>query len=235
MNVQENAELLLHNGDHLKQAEFHKRYRLCPEDMKFELIGGVVYMPSPTRWMHAGYDEELGFALGLFRRGTPGVELLHNVTTILGAESEPQPDLALRILPEFGGRSWLDDDEYVNGPPELLAEIAHSTVSIDLHRKREDYERAGVLEYVVLCVAEQELHWFHFKAKRRITADRHGVYRSRVFPGLWIDGPALLARRSVRIAEVVADGLKCREHAAFLKKLEAARRKANRNGGRRRQ
>jgi Uma2 family endonuclease len=235
MNIQVSAERSLYNGDHLKQPEFHKRYRLCPEDMKFELIGGIVYMPSPMRWRHATYHLKLGLALETYASGTPGVEVGDSATTILDDKSEPQPDLALRVLSEYGGRSWLDEEEYVNGPPELVAEIAHSTVSIDLHRKREDYQRAGVLEYLVLCVEEQELHWFHFKSQRRITADKQGVFRSRVFPGLWIDGPALLARRSARIAEVVQEGLASSEHAAFVKKLEAAHRKGNRNGGRRRQ
>jgi Uma2 family endonuclease len=95
----------LNNGDRLTQAEFHRRYEAHPGKEKFELIGGIVYLASPLRRPHANYHEELGFALGLYRRGTPGVELLLDATAILGEESEPQPDLALRILPELGGQS----------------------------------------------------------------------------------------------------------------------------------
>jgi Uma2 family endonuclease len=210
---------LLVNGDRLRQPEFHRRYTAYAEDVKFELIGGVVYMGSPLRLSHSDYDGELGFALELYRRATPGVAVLHNGTTILGEESEPQPDLGLRLLPEYGGQCRTTADDYLEGPPELLAEIAHSTRAIDMHRKRVDYRFAGVAEYVVLCVEEQELHWFDFKGRRTLRPTAQGVYRSRVFPGLWIDGPALLARDSARVEAVLREGLASKDHAAFVRRL----------------
>src|SRR5713101_4555114 len=84
----------LNNGDRLMQPEFHRRYAAHPGKEKFELIGGVVYLASPLRRPHANYHEEVSFVLGLYRRATPGVELLLDATVILGQESEPQPDLA---------------------------------------------------------------------------------------------------------------------------------------------
>jgi Uma2 family endonuclease len=216
---------LLQNGDRMTQPEFHRRYEACPDGVKFELVGGTVYMASPLRWPHAVYEEELSFALGLYRRATPGVQLLPNATAILGEESEPQPDLALRVLREYGGRSRENADEYIEGPPELLAEVAYSSRNLDMHQKREDYQRAGVVEYVVLCVEERELHWFNFRTGRPMRPNRQGVYRSKVFPGLWIDGPALLARDSARVVAAVQQGLAGREHAAFVKRLQAARRR----------
>ena len=215
----------LYNGDRLTQPEFHRRYEAHPGKEKFELIGGIVYMASPLRLPHANYHEELSFALGLYRRATPGVELLIDATAILGEESEPQPDLALRILPQYGGRSRDTPEQYVEGPPELLTEIAHSTLAIDMHQKKIDYQRAGVREYLVVCVEERELYWFDFKARRPISPNAKGLYRSRVFPGLWIDGRALLARKSARVARVVQQGLKSPEHAAFVKRLQTKTRK----------
>ena len=117
----------LANGDRMRQPEFHRLYEKCPEDVKFELVGGIVYLASPVSVPHSNYDGELGFAFGLYRRHIMGVEVLHGATAILGEESEPQPDLGLRILPEFGGQSQTSAKKYVLGPPELLAEIAHST------------------------------------------------------------------------------------------------------------
>ncbi len=219
----ENGPPLLCNGDRMKQPEFHKRYQAYPEDVRFELVGGVVYMASPLRLTHSNYDDELGFALGTYRLATPGVEVLHNATAILGEESEPQPDLGLRVLPEYGGRSRTTEDDYVEGPPELLAEIAHSSRAIDMNQKRDDYQQAGVLEYLVLCVEERELHWFHFPSRRMIRPDRKGVARSRVFPGLWIDVAALLERDGSRLAAAVQRGLAAPAHAAFVRRLEKAR------------
>src|SRR5437870_11792108 len=85
--------LPLHNGDHLTQKEFHRRYEAYPEDVIFELIGGVVYMASPLKREHGTYHPELSLVLTLYKAGTPGVQVADNMTTILGEESEPQPDL----------------------------------------------------------------------------------------------------------------------------------------------
>jgi Uma2 family endonuclease len=212
-------------GQRLKQPEFHRRYEAYPEDVKFELIGGIVYMAPAMRWRHGNHDFILGTALGLYATGTPGVEGAHNATAILDEESEPQPDLALRLLPEFGGRSRLNAGEYVLGPPELLAEIAYSSRDIDLGVKRDDYQRTGVVEYLVLSIAEQQLHWFHFPSGQPIRPNRRGIWRSRVFPGLWLHGGALLARDSARLIAAVQQGLASREHAAFAKRLQAAHRR----------
>jgi Uma2 family endonuclease len=219
---------LLMNGDRMKQPEFHRRYEAYPEDVKFELVGGIVYMASPLRRAHGLYHPFFSAVLWLYHTATPGVEVLDNATTILGEESEPQPDLELRILSQYGGQSRETEDDYVEGPPELMAEIAYSTRAIDLHHKRDDYQRTGVLEYVVLCVEEQELYWWHFPSGRMIKPNRQGISRSRVFPGLWIDGRALLARDTKRLIAAVEQGLASRAHAAFVKRLEAARRKASR-------
>ena len=213
------------NGERMKQPEFHRRYEACPEDEKWELIGGIVYMASPLRRRHSGYDGELGFLLGTYRRQTPGTEELHNATTILDDDSEPQPDLGLRILPEYGGQSRITDDDYFAGAPEVVVEITNSRRDLALHDKRDDYQRAGVLEYLIVCMEEQEVHWFHFPSGKMIAPNRQGVSHSRVFPGLWLDVAALLRLDSARLIEVLQQGLASRAHAAFVKRLQAAQRK----------
>lgn len=220
-----NGVPLLANGDRMSQAEFHRRYAACPDDTKYELVGGTVYIASSVPWPHGTYHHELNLVIGLYEAATLGVEVVDNATVILGEESEPQPDLALRLLYEYGGQSQLNEDEYVEGAPELLAEVAYSSRSIDMNQKRQDYEAAGVLEYLVLCIEERELHWFHFPSGESITPNRQGVFRSRVFPGLWIHGPALLDRDSARLIKVVQQGVASREHGAFVKRLRAERRR----------
>jgi Uma2 family endonuclease len=219
------AVLPLRDGERLTQPEFHRRYEACPDGVKAELIGGTVYMASPLGRPHGQYHKELGGALWMYKSRTPGVEVLDNATTILGEESEPQPDLELRILTEYGGKSEETENEYIKGPPELVVEVANSTRDVALKGKRADYDKAGVEEYLVLCVGDREIHWFSFASGKPIKPNRQGVYRSRVFPGLWIDGPALLARDSLRIMEVVQQGLASRPHAAFVKRLQAEHRR----------
>jgi Uma2 family endonuclease len=225
MNIASPGVPPLRDGERLTQAEFHRRYKACPRHFKAELIGGIVYVASPVGDPHGTFHAELSGLLWYYKVGTPGTRLSDNTTTILGKRSEPQPDLALRILPEFGGQSRLNERQYVEGPPELVAEVAHSSRDIDLGPKRNDYQRAGVLEYLVLCVGDEDVQWFDFRRQRALKPNRQGIIRSRIFPGLWLDTAALWAGDSARLIAVVQQGLASRPHAAFVKRLEAARRR----------
>ena len=97
----------LYNGDRLTQAEFHRRYEAMPEDVKAELVGGIVYMASPLRRPHGTFHFKLSLVLGLYEAATPGAEGGDNLSTILDDDCEPQPDLLLRIHTECGGQSHL--------------------------------------------------------------------------------------------------------------------------------
>ena len=157
-----------------------------------------------------------------YELSTLGVEMGDNATVILGVESEPQPDLFLRILPEFGGQSSTNKDDYVLGPPELIAEVAHSSKSIDLYSKREDYARNGVKEYLVWSIADKRFHWFDLAAGNEIPVDSDGVLRIRSFSGLWIDQEALFARNLLRIMGTLKQGIDSPAHAAFVERLSQA-------------
>jgi Uma2 family endonuclease len=219
--------VLLANGDRMKQPEFHQRYAAYPDKhVVFELIGGTVYMASPLRYSHARFDNKLALIFGLYESATPGVEAAGNATVILGEDSEPQPDVSLRVTQSSGGHSRINKENYVEGAPELLAEVSHSSRAIDMNQKRDDNKKAGVVEYLVLCVEEQKLHWFDFSKANTIRPKADGISRSRVFPGLWIDAKALLAKNTSRLIEVVQMGIASRPHAAFVRRLERARRRS---------
>lgn len=213
----------LQTGDRMTREEFHRIYEQAPEDFRAELIGGIVYVASPLKRTHGSAHLALGSAFFVYEANTPGVESGDNTTILLGDEGEPQPDLFLRILPECGGQSETTEDDYVRGAPELIAEIAASSRSIDLHAKRDDYTRYGVCEYLVLCPREEELRWFDLRGDRELQPDDDGVYRIGVFPGLWIDGAALLARDHARLMAVLQNGLDSPEHAEFVSRLAANR------------
>lgn len=215
------APALLASGDRMSQAEFHHRYKQYPESIKFELINGTVYMASPQRLPHGKYTSRLASVLSLYEMQTPGVETSVDSTVILGGKSEPGPDLVLRILPEYGGRTRTAD-LYLTGPPELVVEIAHSTVAIDLHEKKSDYEQCQIGEYVVICVEEQQVHWFDFVSRRTKKLPADGILRSRMFPGLWIDCPALFAYDTLRLVQILNKGVASPEHARFVKRLARA-------------
>ena len=180
-------------GQRLDQPTFHALYTAMPAGTRAELIDGVVHMPSPVGRAHGRAHLPAITWLGHYAENTPGVEVLVNATTILGWRSEPQPDALLRILTEHGGRSH-EDQGFISGPPELVVEISKATRSLDLGAKLGDYERAGVMEYVVRAIEPDQIFWFcqtqGVFAEQPLGDD--GFYRSAVFPGLWLDPAALL-------------------------------------------
>src|SRR4051812_10108602 len=95
----------LREGDRMTQEEFHRRYEAYPEDVKFELIGGVVHMASPMRIPHGEHWGELATVFGIYKGATAGVRFGGDITAILGQSSEPQPDLLMRLTPESGGQA----------------------------------------------------------------------------------------------------------------------------------
>jgi Uma2 family endonuclease len=151
----------LENGAHLSAAEFLRRYETMPEVKKAELIDGVVYMGSPVRTDHHGEPDSLMQAwLALYAISTPGVKSATNATARLGPDDVPQPDGMLRILPECGGRACLDVRGYLVGGPELVVEVAASSVSLDAREKLASYRRAGVRECVIWRTEEEAVDWW---------------------------------------------------------------------------
>ena len=211
-------------GQRLDQPTFHSLYEAMPPGTRAELINGVVRMPSPVGPAHGLAQFPMVAWLSFYLESTPGVEGLDNTSTAMGLKSEPQPDILLRILPEFGGRTKTDR-RFVDGVPELLVEISHTSRYTDLGPKFEDYERVGVLEYIVRAIEPDEIHWFVLRGGRFVDLEpgADGIYRSEVFPGLWLDPDALLAADTRRLRAVVELGCATPEHAMFVARLAAAR------------
>jgi hypothetical protein len=213
----------LENGDRLSRDEFERRYEAMPDGCRAELIEGMVYMASALRFNSHGQPHSfLNAWLTTYRIATEGTFVGDAVSVRLDGTNEPQPDLALFIDPAFGGRSIVSGDDYIEGAPELLAEIAASTVSIDLGIKKTAYQRNGVQEYIVWRVLDQQVDWFYLKNGEYIEllADVDGISRSRVFPGLWLDSSALIQNQMKRVMTVLQWGLASEAYGNFAATLK---------------
>ena len=213
---------ILRSGDHLDSEEFERRYHAMPEVKKAELIEGVVYMPSPvSHKQHGNPHFNLGGWLAQYAGVTPGVEGGDNSTLRLGKKNQPQPDALLMIDPARGGQATFADG-YIVGAPELLAEIAASSVSMDMNTKLEVYRRCKAKEYLVWRIDEGELDWFVLRRGRFVKLlAQDGILKSETFPGLWLDPMALIGMNLARVLEVGRLGVASAEHAAFVARLGA--------------
>ncbi|MEO6810878.1 MAG: Uma2 family endonuclease [Isosphaeraceae bacterium] len=223
----------LENGDRLTRAEFERRYDAMPNLKKAELIEGIVYMSSPAS--HQGHGKprfDLIGWLGLYRAGTPGIEGGDNGSIRLDLDSMPQPDAFLIVRPELGGQVRISDDDYVEGAPELVAEVASSSVSYDLHVKLRLYQRNGSREYLAWRVRDHAFDWFVLREGRyeRLPMTLEGYYQSEVFPGLWLDPAALIRGDMAKVIQVAREGLATPEHAAFVETLRQAAPKGSEGG-----
>ena len=213
----------LENGDRLSLDEFKRRYESMPAGCKAELIEGIVYMAAALRFKsHGRPHARMMTWLGIYEYETIGVEIADNASVYLDSANGPQPDIALIVNPDRGGQTRITNEDYLAGPPELIAEIAASTVSIDLGDKKNAYERNGVQEYIVWRVLDEVIDWFILQDGQyvELLPDEDGITRSRIFPGLWLDRTALMQGDTKRVRAILQDGMKSDDYLQFMQSLQ---------------
>ncbi len=214
----------LQNGDHLTVEEFERRFDAYTDLKKAELINGVVFMPPPVAMEeHGGPHFHLVGWLYLYCSMTPGIRGGDNPTLRLPLRNRPQPDTCLFVEPAFGGQVQIVDS-YIVGGPEFIGEVAATSANYDLHEKFDLYQRSNVREYLVWRVFDREIDWFVLREGQyvRLALSADGLFKSEIFPGLWLDPTALIAGNLPRMLQVSQQGAATPEHAAFVARLRQA-------------
>ena len=212
----------LQSGDRLTRHEFERRYEAMLTVKKAELIEGVVYMPSPVSVDHSQAQGYIMGWLAAYSAATPGVKLNDNATVRLDLDNEVQPDALLRLDSALGGKCHVTPDRYLEGPPELVVEVAHSSVAYDLHDKLKVYRRNGVQEYLVWQIFDKQLDWFRLSDEGEylpMEPDEAGIIHSQLFPGLSLNVTALLNDDLAGVLAVLEQGLESAEHKEFVEGL----------------
>jgi len=211
----------LEAGDHLTRCEFERRYQARPDIKKAELIDGIVYVQSSVRARGHGEPHAMIVSwLGVYSIATSGVDVADNATVRLDLDNEPQPDALLRLEPAVGGRSRISEDDYLEGAPELIVEVAAGSASYDLHEKLRVYRRNDVQEYIVWRVDDKQVDWFRLVNDEYIplVPDSDGIIHSQVFPGLRLAVSALLTGNLASVLAELQKGIGTPEHAAFVER-----------------
>ncbi|MGK7891475.1 MAG: Uma2 family endonuclease [Leptolyngbyaceae cyanobacterium] len=206
----------LENGDspsetrreRLSRVEFERRYQAMPNLRKAELIEGIVYTrASPLRIKsHGEPHADLNTWLGTYKALTPGIIMGIEPTVRLDPDNAPQPDAVL-FIPDR--QATIAEDDYIEGAPELVVEIAASSAALDLYDKKRVYRRNGVQDYLVWRTLEGQLDWFRLTSGEYVPleADEQGILSSQVFQGLWLDRAALLSGDMARVLAVLQAGM----------------------------
>lgn len=215
----------LENGDRLTRNEFERRYGAMPGLKNAEFIEGAVSMPSPLHFaQHAKPHAQIMGWLAVYWAATPGIELADNATLRLDADNEFQPDALLRLPERAGGNSRVSRDDYLEGAPELIVEIASTSASHDLHDKRKVYRRNGVREYLVWLAREKRILWFVLEEDdyQPVQPATDELLHSRIFPGLALNVRALLDGDLARVLADQQRQLGGEEHQRFVEALRQA-------------
>jgi Uma2 family endonuclease len=214
----------LESGDQLTRAEFERRYEAMPWVKKAELLEGVTFVASPVRnKVHAEPHAALITWAGVYRASTQNVYIADNGTLRLDPDNEPQPNAMLRIDQQAGGASWSSVEDHVEGAPELVIEVAASSVSYDLREKKRVYWRNGVREYLVWQIYDARVDWWELRdgEYQALEPDAEGVVKSGVFPGLWLHVTALIDDNMAQVLTTLQQGLASPEHGEFVAQLAA--------------
>jgi len=207
----------LRTGDRLSRDEFERRYEAMPHIKLAELIEGVVYMGSPVSADHGiSHGETMGW-LAIYCFATHGVRLYDNTTLCLDDKNEFQPDAIISTDKSLR----INKSGYIEGVPELVAEISVSSGSHDIGKKKRVYQRIGIQEYIVWQVHKNRLDWFELREGeyQPLLPDESDVIHSRVFPGLRLKVDALLNGDLAGVSAEAQKGLQTEEHKEFIRKL----------------
>jgi Uma2 family endonuclease len=156
-------------------------------DQKADLIDGVIYMASPEGIPSNELFLRLITVIRFFvRRRKLGTVFGSRMACRLDDKNAPEPDIlfvANKNLARLkhGG---------VEGPADFAVEIVSpESVELDYGKKRRQYQRFGIREYLIVDEAERHVTLLRLdrKGKYREVPARKGRVQSQVVPGFWLD------------------------------------------------
>lgn len=216
--------LPLIRGERLTRGEFERRFDGLTGPIRAELIEGVVRLRPPVRWHNGACPtaDVIGW-LGCYAAATRGTDVGAHPSVRLDAMNEPQPTAAMILSAGVGGQTRVSPDGFLEGGPELVAEVAAETDSIDLQTGFRVYGRNNVRECILWSLRDAAIDWFVLRNDRYnpLPLGTDGAYRSETFSGLWLNAAALVRNDIPAVLQTLQQGLGSPEHAAFISQLQS--------------
>ncbi len=165
-----------------------RRYERLPEVKRAELLEGTVCVHPPLIYSLSHRRTLLTYLLVRYQMLHPETETVGNTTWLIDGENVAQPDSSYRV--KRGGSSWLDQEGFLRGVPEMVFEVTS-----DIHSRKDLYQRVRAQEFVHWRVEFEAIDFYRLDSGSGVflkeQPDADGVWRSWVFPGLALDVDAL--------------------------------------------
>ncbi len=166
----------------------YEDYLQLPEDKRYEILEGELYMVPAPNILHQKVCLNLGAELLSFAKQSGlGQILVAPVDVLLGEEDVVQPD----ILFVSKSRLAIVKENYIKGAPDLVVEVLSAgTEKRDGTLKKKAYARAGVKE---LWLVDPEARTFETMINTGKGFHRKQVYAegthltSEMLPGLKLE------------------------------------------------
>ena len=162
---------------------------------------------------------DIAMCINYYRLFTPGLYCCVHATVQLDDGSRFCPGIVVQV--NHGALKLCDPDpdyQYFNGPPNFVLDVFGDDL-LDYEHRRACYERAKVMEYVALRLAEPfEWIWNRLvdgKFSEIKTADNE-LIMSAALPGLWIPTYALKHGNWWAITGAIARGVSRVGHHQFM-------------------
>ena len=156
------------------------------EHEKADLIDGVIHMASPESLEGNKLEFWLARLIADFvEEKESGDVFISRVAFRLAHHQSPEPDIAFVQK----DRLHLSQYGFFDGSPDLAIElVSPESVERDYHKKRKQYETAGVREYWIIDEAMQEVTLLRLKADGEFeqVAIQDGRFDSIVLPGFYL-------------------------------------------------
>lgn len=149
-----------------------------------------------------------------YRLATPGMHVCVFVPVQLNEAVRITPALIAPI----GSGQYMQcapiDHQYFAGPPNFVFDVFADDQREVYAYRRELFERAGVIEYVVWITGDKRPIWNRSVDGEyvQVDSDVDGVIRSTSLPGLWIPNDALINRDFWSIMAATSQGVTRRGH-----------------------
>ena len=170
-----------------KKVTFCEYQKLKYDGFQYEIIEGVMKVTPAPFFRHQAILSEIHGLLYIFLKTKPvGIVTIAPRDVKFSEKTTYQPDI-LFISKE---RLKISTEPFVDGPPDFIVEIlSKGTISIDIRKKFNDYEKYGVKEYWIVNPDDVYLSEFHhlIDGKYEQFEPENNVVKSKIIEGFEVD------------------------------------------------